>query len=629
MYKLAFNNLVVPLLLFVLTVAIGIAGVFFNVFPIPLPAWILLCTIILFLGSSLILYPSGGPQKIAPIAGITLGIYVLSMIIIVVVALVLGKNPIAENLNLKISLIALVLPILMSMFITKFLVKLEKIEVKQTVVDKPVIQTEETPVVAETIAKPIEPVLPVVEQKETQIQKHLPQEPVQKIEESQSKVVEDLTKEVFFEDIMEEKPSHFSVQEEQKPQPVETEPEVFFEDIIDKPVQEAPVQPLKQEVVEPETVQINEPVKAEISEEPQFETLEPLGELPELAGDLEDLSETVSEPEISVSEVPEPEVVKPEIIVPEKKESIPVARDTITVRTEVNMSDQPAPYIPALNESPRSKDVDSAGRITSIGKLLVDHRDIENIIETNALMQGISTDATMTKIISAVAGGKTNEKLSTLSSLDGVKYSFIVNDAGFVQASTLNDIHKEQVLGALASGCFGIISNSLNKLGFQPAKDISFETNTCSIILHRHSSNIITIFIDSEVSLYSLNAVNESLVTAAEREPKDLISTFTSINGIIGVVLSNKEGDLVASRLIDESKNPHNIAKVLPAFYNNLAVFAKNMDDSTLRKAVISTGNELLLFTSLSDNILCLYSTLNTAIIPNDIKIQYESVINT
>jgi len=117
--------------------------------------------------------------------------------------------------------------------------------------------------------------------------------------------------------------------------------------------------------------------------------------------------------------------------------------------------------------------------------------------------------------------------------------------------------------------------------------------------------------------------------TIAELSSEEVISTLSTVNGILGVIIATSSGDVVASKLIDESKNVADIASVLPTFYSNLGVFIKNMEQNTLRKVIIATSSEMLLLTTIGANILMIYTTLNTAILPKDIKIQYETMINS
>ncbi|MEW5820160.1 MAG: hypothetical protein AB1782_08195 [Cyanobacteriota bacterium] len=655
MYKIAYNNFVLPVILLVITIVGGI-GIEFATSSI-IPSYnvnliLLLSVLPIFLIVTVVLYSKGKIQQYMAITGIMLLVYILSMGIISGICIAMGKQTM-EHLDLHANPVTLGLPILMSIIIGKALISLKEVVLEVTKQDKP-----ETP---EISSQPESPPLqqPLESQPadnySQQTADSLPEEPVMvkgyqevkpkeplsepehgtKSEEPPSLYDYDKNRpkaesqeEVFLEDLMEQKPEVVEEVKSEEPPSLydydknrpkaESQEEVFFEDLMEQ----TPVDPFKQPEEKP-SVPEEKPV---IEEEPQQDLL--LGDLPELGGDLGE-----------VTDKPEPPKEKPVISISaeQSSENVSVSSDTEPEEEIVASQDLPhepfdpnqKPVIPRLTDAPKKKDHESGGKITSIGKLLVDHRDIENIIETNALMQSVGSDATTTKIISAVAGGKTNEKLAALKEINGINSSVIVNAAGFIQASTLDDIHKEQVIGAMASGTFGIVSTSLTKLGFQPAKDVTLESNTGSIVLNKLSDNIITIFVDSDYSLYNLTELNEILVTAAERENNDLINTLASINGVIGAILSDGEGNLILSKLIDETKNAENIASMLPNFYANLGVFLKNMNLGSLRKTIVSTGNEVLLFTSLGNKILMLYVTLNTAIVANDVRIQYETIINT
>ena len=118
------------------------------------------------------------------------------------------------------------------------------------------------------------------------------------------------------------------------------------------------------------------------------------------------------------------------------------------------------------------------------------------------------------------------------------------------------------------------------------------------------------------------------LSSTGEIENAKLLELISSINGVIGTIISDEKGNLLLSKLVDDTKNPEYIATMLPAFYSNLGVFIKNMDQGLMKEAIISTGNEIILFTKVNTNIIMLYVAPNTSIQPNDLRIQYEAIIS-
>lgn len=378
-----------------------------------------------------------------------------------------------------------------------------------------------------------------------------------------------------------------------------------------------PPQPVQQEAVKVE----QEPEK----EEPQQEVVEELVEEPEEELGLGDLP--VLETDVAIEE-PEPEIIKSSEEEQAQDLGIEAIKEEVVEDSGEVYKTEEHIVMPKLADKPTNKDAEVSGKITAIGKLLVDHRDIENIIETNALMQSVGADITSTKIISAVEGGKVNDKLASLKEVEGIGASIVVNDAGFIQASTIDDLQKEQVLGAMASGTFIIISNSINKMGFKPARDVTIESSRGTLALSKMEDKIVSTFIDSGVDLYKLKELNDLLVVAAEKDDKELVDSLASINGVIGAILSDESGKMVASKIIDETKKPESIAEALPAFYSNISVFLSNMSFGELRKAIVNSGNEVILFTSIGSKILLLYANLNTALTSTDVRIQYETIIN-
>ncbi|MGD9579868.1 MAG: hypothetical protein AB7V50_00710 [Vampirovibrionia bacterium] len=589
MYKTVFNNASLPIILLVVAMALGIGGEFAPVPQVPVNLILLLATIPIYLVLSVILYPKGDLKAFITSTVVMLASFVISLLVASGVSIGLGKQSIA-GLELLISPISLVVPLLMSVVITKMLVGLEyvssktsKVEEKKQpefnkVEEQQVIQKQEMPVaIDETVIKEESIDEPVF------VEPSIVEEMVEPVESIVEEKQEEPEQDVYLEDLMEdqkpvEPPKSLYDYSETEEITSEPEPEIYLEDIMQEPVKEE-------------------------------ETFDSLGELPPL-------EETAVE-EIKVEEVKVEEPVQPV-----------AAKNYDNNEEKANYKMTEDFVVPRLADAPTDKNTDSGGKITSIGKLLVDHRDIENIIETNALMQSVGSDITSTKIISAVAGSKTNEKLSALSELDGIDSVVIVSDAGFIQASTLKDLYKEQVIGAMASGTFGVISTTLNKMGFQPAKDITLNSDAQSMVLNKLNDKIVTVFVNSNYSAHEFEDISQLLKASNGDDPVQLLSLLSSVNGIIGSIVASEDGKKLASKLVDESKNPDIIASMLPAFYSNLGVFIKNMDQGVMNNAIISTGNEVILFTKVDRNIIMLYTSPGTSILPNDIRIQCEAIIN-
>lgn len=578
MYKTVFNNASLSIVLLVATMVLGIGGGFLPVPSMPINIILLLAVIPVYLVAAVSLYPKGDLKIFITSTLVMLGAFVLSMLVISGVGIGMASQSIA-GLELSISPVSLFIPIVMSVVIVKFFVTLEYVESKPEKVEEKIVK-EEIKTVKQSVSASITSSIAVEEK------------PV-KIDETPLAIVKDVKKEVpkveddvYLEDIIEKSPvgiteakSLYDYKESDDKQ--EPEKELYLEDLMDTPVK---------------TDKKPESVMKEVSE---LETFDSLGELPDIVEEKEEpLKRDFSE------------------------ETVDQLDSTVTYKSTEDY------VVPRLAETPTSKEHESGGKITSIGKLLVDHRDIENIIETNALMQSVGSDITSTKIISAIAGGKTNEKLAALGDLEGINATVIVNDAGFIQASTLNDLQKEQVIGAMASGTFGVISSTLSKMGFQPAIDITLKSDAQSLVLNKLTNNIIAIFVDANSSVYDTEDITQLLSSTGEMENAKLLELISSINGVIGTIISDEKGNLLLSKLVDDSKNPEYIATMLPAFYSNLGVFIKNMDQGLMMEAIISTGNEIILFTKVNTNIIMLYATPNTSIQPNDLRIQYEAIIS-
>lgn len=633
MYKLKLDNIILSVLLIILAIIIGIGTGFLQLFILPLPIWLLLASLVIFIIGSIILYPNGQIKDLLQLSFLKLFAYFFTMGIIIATLILLGKTEFKSNLVIDLSLFSILIPLFLSMGSIKTCFKLEKVEtitnyssITENNTDSIDTNVDKEDLIQDSSETSIEQVdiIQPYQAKESYIQNEEPKEtpdkeiiktqeipttilePSIETEKEKSEIEEEITQEAFIEEIT-------AVSFEKNETIIEKEETITIQE-------KEPIKPI--EVLDKTTPKEEEP-------------LESLGDLPDLSGELESLN-ILEEKESLLEE--ESSIVTPQSLL-NTEQTQPLEQTSTETKTSDEIPqdksdnskinpDYVKPNIPQLVETPKSKDKASGGKITSIGKLLVDQRDIENIIETNALMQHISSDGTSTQIISSALGTKTNDKVKKIEELGNIKSIIIVNDSGFVQKSTLSDIHKEQLLGAMTSGTFGILSNLIKKLGFPLPKDISFETDTGWSILLKHSSDIYSVFIESGKPLYKTTSLNDKINTYNPQNNNEFIAKLSTTVGIIGTVVSSESGDLIVSKLVDDSKDPQEIAAMLPSFYSNTNILAKNMEQGPLKNIIINTGNNILLVSSIKSNIILLYATINTAIFPEEYKNKLESIIN-
>lgn len=639
MYKIKLGNFVLTVLLVILSLVIGIGTGYLQLFILPLPVWLLLSALVIFIIGSMVLYPSAQIKDLIMLSFFKFGVYAITMVVIIATLLILGKTEIKPNLVMDLSMFSIIIPIFFAMGSIKAAIKIEK-TILETKVEVPV-ETNSTQVSKTTITNVPANELPT--QMTEQISETMEPAKIEVKQAVKEEIITETSSEKIIETVKkEEVTSAVKVTSEVKQKTVKEEektPEVILEDIADVSFEKKSA--IQEETKETVIIQKEEPKIEPIKPiEIPIQKVEQIEEPADLLGDLPDLS---GELDTLVSLDDETTFKEEESITPFKLEDIEEKhQQEQTILPEANVSTAPTefidyttsnpsyvkPEIPKLVDTPKPKEKTSGGKITSIGKLLVDQRDLENIIETNALMQHIASDGTTTQIISTSAGNKTNEKVKEIEELGHVKTIIIVNDAGFVQKSTLQDIHKEQLLGAMTSGTFGILSSLLKKLGFQLAKDIVFETETGWSILSKHSSDIYSIFIEPGKPLYKTTSLNEKIHLFNPQNKNEFIAKISATVGIIGTVIASEHGDLIASKLVDDSKDPHDVAVMLPSFYSNTNILAKNMNQGQIKNIIINTGNNILLVSSIKSHILLLYSTVSTAIIPEDYKNKLDAIIN-
>ena len=645
MYKLEFNN---PLFAIVSVITGIILAFGLGAIPlptIPIPFWLLVSPLVIFMITSVLIYSKGQIKDYFVASGLMFGFFVLSMLCVVLPAIFLPFLKVAnlEGLILSIHPISLIVPVLTSIMATKMFVNLSysaplmpkpeqkpsvetsSSSVKSKIADK--IEKEESELTYNPPIKekpPEETDLPPTTEAISEIK---PRVPVQE-------------EEIFFEDLMDAPSQNVSPPQDQSL----PKDEVFFEDLNkEKPLQDNNLQDKNsitnlQYTIDREVKYPENPLEKNLAPL-DFEEASPNSLNLELEEENTSLEEISEENRLEESSLPEKGMLSENYAesvsnaldqafnfdTPEESK-IEFHKDTDLEQEEPLAVDENY-TVPELAQDPSSKDSKSGGKITTIGRLLVDKRDIENIIDTNEQLQHISADATTTKILSQSEGDLINAKLSAIKDLSNVKGCVVVSESGFIQASNLEDLQKEQIIGALASGTYGIISNTIKKVGFKSPKEITLETNEGQLILLKALNNIFAIFIEPQPPLYQLDDINKLLVSQPTTAPEELVSSFSDIPGVIGALIASKDGHLLAHKIVDSAKNPDLLAKNLPTFYSNTGVLAKNLGLNTLQRLIIQTSSEDFLLKLVNNELIVVYSTLNTSVKALQLKQQILKLI--
>lgn len=279
-------------------------------------------------------------------------------------------------------------------------------------------------------------------------------------------------------------------------------------------------------------------------------------------------------------------------------------------KSEVPKQEEEIYFIPdnvRLVEKATPKKIEDISKISSIGKLLVNHKDIENIIEINELVKQAENDSDGSNIITKILGEKLKENLVKIQGeFPELNNSTISNKAGFTVASLIDDSSTQHTIGALASGAFMTLENYLVKINYETPSKIIFETT---------EDNHILVKIDNFIFYFNSSLEFEPVLTGELKEliknesEEGIIEAYLKeIKGISDYLISNSNGKL-EEVVIEETKDPQALVSVSTAVFENLKVFISNINEAKLNKMIIFSGEKVLTIRKSADKIItCLSS---------------------
>lgn len=266
----------------------------------------------------------------------------------------------------------------------------------------------------------------------------------------------------------------------------------------------------------------------------------------------------------------------------------------ITPSSAKNDDDEYFNFIPAdirLIDAPVSKDNESKGKIASIGKLLVNNRDIEGIIESSAAITEAGSES-KTNIVSSVSGENTYEKFNQLKQkFAQIRELSLIDKGGFILASSQSeDAMKTNITGALISGAFHTLQNYLAQISFKNPQKIFFETeNSNNFILKTNDEFLFSI---CEKEFKSVDySVLEGFIENETISEVDL-TPLIELNQITNFVIADGAGKLVKS--MDNSENAEKLAIISSALFENLKVFLMNIQLMALVRITIFNSEEVI-----------------------------------
>ena len=252
-----------------------------------------------------------------------------------------------------------------------------------------------------------------------------------------------------------------------------------------------------------------------------------------------------------------------------------------------------------LIETSISKDNQSKGKIASIGKLLVNNRDIEGVIESGAANSEGNIEG-KTNIVSSVSGEHIYEKFNKLKQeFEHIREIALIDKGGFILASNYEDKMKIHITGALIAGAYHTLQNYLTQISFKHPQKIFFETeNSNNFILKTNDEFLFSIW-DKEFKHVDYTVL-EGFIEGEAISEADL-TPLIELNQIKNFAASDGTGRLVKS--IDNTENSEKLAIISSALFENLKVFLLNIQLLKLSRITIFNDEEVITIQKFNDEI--------------------------
>lgn len=252
-----------------------------------------------------------------------------------------------------------------------------------------------------------------------------------------------------------------------------------------------------------------------------------------------------------------------------------------------------------LVEAPVSKDNDSKGKIAAIGKLLVNNRDIENVIESSVAIAESGIEG-KTNVLSSVSGEQIYEKFNRLKQeFEHIREIALVDKGGFILASDYEDKININITGALIAGSYHTLQNYLSQIPFIQPERIFFETENSNNFIIRTNDEFLFSVWNKDFAHIDYSAlqsfIDNETISDADMTP------LVELGQITNFAASNGSGELINS--LDDSNESKKIAAVSSALFENFKVFLMNIKLMKLKRITIFNPEEVITINKFDDGI--------------------------
>jgi len=255
-------------------------------------------------------------------------------------------------------------------------------------------------------------------------------------------------------------------------------------------------------------------------------------------------------------------------------------------------------YIPInirLVQAVAQKDTEQRGKIGSIGKLLISNKNLDNLIESEEMLDSETT------VITTVSGQKIYEKFNEIKSeFSCIKEMALIDEGGFIIANNFEDKQRVQIAGALVAGAYHTLQNYLSQISLAMPVRIFFETeNTNSFIVKTREEILFSVW-EKDFKQVEYGPMKE-IIEADDFENLDIIP-YADLIKVEQFAVSDSVGTLVNS--MGEVADSQLFAAVSSAIFENIKVFLMNIKMFNLSRIVVFTPKKTITIVKPEDKIV-------------------------
>jgi len=275
-----------------------------------------------------------------------------------------------------------------------------------------------------------------------------------------------------------------------------------------------------------------------------------------------------------------------------------------------------------LVEAPVSKENKSKGKIAAIGKLLVNNRDIEGVIESGAAVAEGSNEG-KTNVFSSVSGEQIYEKFNKLKlEFAHIREIALIDKGGFILASNYEDKMKIHITGALIAGAYHTLQNYLAQISFNHPQRIFFKTENSNNFIMKTNNEFLFSIWDKDFKHVDYSVLQGFLESETILDAD--LTPLVELNQIKSYAISNSAGQLVKSA--DNTENSENLAIISSALFENLKVFLMNIQLLKLSGITVFNSEEVITIQKFNDEIAAFITPLDGLVKISDDLLKMEEI---